>query len=133
MILDSPHHAVCAQQLENAFGGGGAGSAVLASMVKANLFAYRPYSSWARDIPESAFLDNVGAKDIIVTAPNAAALFCMRRLKLPEPPAPEVCCFAHAFVVSDTAVGFSVPCFKAGLCSCVHALKLLMVPSFRCR
>ncbi len=74
------------------FGGGAAGEEVLQAMVRANLFAYRPVSSWAQDNDNSAFKDD----DVLITAPTPADLACMRGLKLPEsaPSAGTVSCAA---------------------------------------
>ncbi|KAK9829427.1 hypothetical protein WJX72_005786 [[Myrmecia] bisecta] len=58
---------------------------VLQAMVRENLLAYRPYSTWATDIEVDAF----GPKRReVVTPPTPAHLHCMRELELPdEPPA----------------------------------------------
>ncbi|KAK9820192.1 hypothetical protein WJX72_007329 [[Myrmecia] bisecta] len=57
---------------------------VLQAMVRENLLAYRPYSTWAIDIHTDAF----GPKrKEVVTAPTPAHLHCMRELELPDEPA----------------------------------------------
>ncbi len=80
-ILAAPANAASACALKAQFGGGGAGKEVLQAMVRANLLAYRPASSWARDIERSAF----GKDMLLVTAPTPADIACMRELELPEP------------------------------------------------
>ncbi|KAK9820217.1 hypothetical protein WJX72_007582 [[Myrmecia] bisecta] len=84
-IIDAPWHAVPASALEDKFGSGYAGRQVLQAMMRENLVAYRPYSTWASDIDMDAF----GPKRVeVVTAPTPAHLHCMRELELPdEPPA----------------------------------------------
>ena len=45
----APHHAVDLKTLKAEFG------VSVAAMVKGNLFAVRPHSSWAQDVPDLAF------------------------------------------------------------------------------
>ena len=81
-------YAVLASVLEEECGGGDAGRQVLQAMVREDLVAYRPYSEWARDLPEEAFCASDGPfaeLDVVVMAPTPAHLYCMRKLTLPDP------------------------------------------------
>lgn len=80
-ILAGPENAVPAAVLRAKLGSEGAGKKVLQAMVRADLLTYRPYSSWARDISQSAFKQD----GPVITAPTPAHLACMHRLELPEP------------------------------------------------
>ena len=84
-------YAVLASVLQEEFGGGNAGRQVLQAMVRNDLVAYRPYSEWARDLPEEAFRASDGPipkLGVVVTAPTPAHLHCMRELTLPDPMLP---------------------------------------------
>ncbi|CAL8461928.1 g1459 [Coccomyxa elongata] len=79
-ILAAPANVVSAGTLKAQFGVEGAGKEVLQAMVRANLLAYRPASSWARDMERSAF----GKDRAVITAPTPANLACMRKVELPQ-------------------------------------------------
>ena len=82
-IVTGPAHAVLASELKKLLGGGNAGKEVLQALVRENLVAYRPYSTWATDIDMDAFGPQ---QEEVVTAPTLAHLFCMRQLNLPDAP-----------------------------------------------
>ena len=90
-ITAGASYAVLASVLEAQFGGGSAGRQVLQAMVRNDLVAYRPYSSWARDLPVGAFRasDRPNPElEEVVTAPSPAHLHCMQKLMLPDPAPP---------------------------------------------
>ncbi len=90
-ITASPPYAVLDSVLVAQFGGGSAGREVLQAMVREDLVACRPYSDWARDLPEEAFCASDGPVlmlEDVVTAPTPAHLYCMRELTLPDPTPP---------------------------------------------
>ena len=90
-ITAGPPHAVLASELVAQFGGRSSGRQVLEMMVREDLVFCRPYSEWARDLPEEAFRASDGPVhrlEVVVTAPTAAHLYCMRELTLPYPTPP---------------------------------------------
>lgn len=83
-ILDSQHNAVLVTEMEAMLGVG-----VVDALVKANILAVRPVSSWAVDILEEAFEDGIrepsepsGELHSVVTAANSVVLSCMSGLGL---------------------------------------------------
>eukprot|EP00882_Tetradesmus_deserticola_P018351 GHRQ01019711.1.p1 GENE.GHRQ01019711.1~~GHRQ01019711.1.p1 ORF type:complete len:274 (+),score=89.16 GHRQ01019711.1:126-824(+) len=70
-ILESPYNAVLKQRLMAVLG-----KRPLEAMVRANLLALRPYSSWATDIDVAAFGPRL--RSTVVTALTALHLFLMR-------------------------------------------------------
>jgi hypothetical protein len=89
LVLDSAHHAVGRDVMHVQLGrhvvgrastdgeAMAAGVAVLGWLVDANAFSVRPQSDWAQDLPVEAFAQD----EIVVTAPSATDLYCIRLLR----------------------------------------------------
>jgi hypothetical protein len=79
LVLDTKHNAVVESKVAAVIG-----AAALRALVKANVFSVRPYSRWALDVDEEAFVLSAAAgeetrlDDMIITAASPVYLFCMR-------------------------------------------------------
>jgi hypothetical protein len=91
LLLDSEHNAVTLGDMEMQLGRhnstalginpdaqAAAGGQAVAALVRANQLSLRPYSDWARDVPEEAY---GSLSSTIVTAASAVHLSCMRDMR----------------------------------------------------